>query len=127
MMLLHDKVVNLRGCECNAPTHFTTKVPEAYHFFSQDSAGKFTLGFLDIFHMFNLNFIGSSLVRLWALYQAKENRRLNSNMRAVIDPCHMHEDNAFSEVGRKSVIECLIAAMVTHKEIPYLLIPYRQW
>jgi hypothetical protein len=127
MKLLHDKVVKLGGCECNAPTHFTTKVPEAYHFFSQDSAGKFTLGFLDIFHMFNLNFIVPSLVGLWALYQAKENRWMNSNMCAVLDPFHMHEDNALSEVGRKSMIECLIAAMVSHKEIPYLLIPYRQW
>jgi hypothetical protein len=127
MKLLHDKVVKLGGYECNAPTHFTANVPEAYHFFSLDSTGKFTLGFLDIFHMFNLNFIGPSLVRLWVLYQAKENRRLNSNMCAVIYPFHMHEDNAVSEVGRKSVIKCLIAAMVSHKEIPYLLIPYHQW
>jgi hypothetical protein len=104
MKLLHDKVVKLGGYECNAPTHFTAKVPEAYHFFSQDSKEKFTLGFLDIFHMFNLNFIGPSL---WVLYQAKENRWLNSNMCAVIDPFHMHEDNTLSEIGRKSVIECL--------------------
>jgi hypothetical protein len=132
MKLLHDKVVKLGGYECNAPTHFTAKVPETYHVFSQDSEGKFILGFLDIFHMFNLNFIGPSLVRLWVLYQAKENRRLNSNMCAVIDPFYMHKDNALLEVGRKSVIECLIAAMVSHKEIsylliPYLLIPYHQW
>jgi hypothetical protein len=46
-------------------------------------------------------------------------------MCAVIDPFHMHEDNALSEAGRKSVIECLIAVMVSHKEIPYILIPYR--
>jgi hypothetical protein len=96
MKLLHDKAVKLGGYECNAPTHFSDKVPEAYHFFSQDSTGKFTLGFLDIFHMFNLNFIGPSLVRLWALCQANENRQLNSNMCVVIDPFHMHEDNALS-------------------------------
>jgi hypothetical protein len=44
MKLLDDKVVKLGGYECNAPTHFIAKVPEAYHIFSQDSAGKFTLG-----------------------------------------------------------------------------------
>jgi hypothetical protein len=125
--LLHDKVVKLGGYECNAPTHSKAMVPKAYHLFSQDSAGKFTLGFLDIFHMFNLNFIGPSLVRLWELYQAKENRRLNINMCAVIDPFHIYKDNSLSEVGRKSMIECLIAAMVSHKEISYLIIPYRQW
>jgi hypothetical protein len=49
MKHLHDKVIKLGGYECNTPIHFTTKVLEAYYFFSQDSAGKFTLGFLDIF------------------------------------------------------------------------------
>jgi hypothetical protein len=112
MKLLHDKVIKLGGYECNAPTHFTAKVLDAYHFFSQDSAGKFTV-IPRYFPHVQPRFYQPSLVRLWPLYQAKENRQLNSNRCAVIDPFHMHEDNALSEVGRKSVIECLIATMVS--------------
>jgi hypothetical protein len=45
--------------------------PKDYNF----TVGKLTLEFADIFCMFNLGMLGASLIRLWALYQAKEATR----------------------------------------------------
>jgi hypothetical protein len=83
--------------------------------------------FVDIWNIFNLSLNSPSMVRLWALYLAKENRRLNKCICAVMDPFHMYEDNSRSSEGRKNMVDCLVAAMVSHTETPYLLVPYRQW
>jgi hypothetical protein len=110
MKLLHDKFISL-----------------GYNFVTEGSVGEFTLRFMEIFRMYNLSLIGPSLVRLWALYLAKENRWLNNHICVVIDPFHMHENNAHSLAGRKSMTECLITAMASHKEISYLLVTFRTW
>jgi hypothetical protein len=83
--------------------------------------------FVDIWNIFNLCLISPSMVRLWALYLAKENRRLNKHICAVMDPFHMYEDNSYSPAGRKNMEDCLVTAMVSHTETPYLLVPYQQW
>jgi hypothetical protein len=75
----------------------------------------------------NLSLIGPSMVRLWALYLAKENRQLNKRIYAVMDPFHMYNDNSHSQECRKNMVDCFVAAMVSHTETPYLLVPYRQW
>jgi hypothetical protein len=69
--ILHDKVVKLKGYECNPTKNFTCKVPKDYHFLTEDYARKFTMGFPKMWHVFNVNSTDLSLVRLWALYQAK--------------------------------------------------------
>jgi hypothetical protein len=63
--------------------------PKDYNF----TVGKLTLEFADIFCMFNLGMLGASLIRLWALYQAKEVTLNKEPIFAVIDPFHFHEDN----------------------------------
>ena len=128
MKLLHDKVVSLGSYESNAPSpHFTAKVPVGYNFVTEGSVGELTLQFVEIFRLFNLSLISPSLVRLWVLYLAQENRRLNNHICVVIGPFHMHENNAHSLTGRKSMTECLITTMESHKEIPYLLLTFRTW
>jgi hypothetical protein len=66
-------------------SNFMGLAPNDYNF----TAGKLT----DIFCMFNLCMLGASLIRLWALYQAKEATRNKEPIFAVIDPFHLHEDN----------------------------------
>ena len=127
MRLLHDKVVNLGSYEDNAPTYFHAKMPEGYHFLTKNPEGKFIIRFIDIYRIFVLGPISVSLVRLWALYQAKENSQLKDHICAVVDPFHMHEANSYSVAGIKSITDCLITAMVSHKEIPYLLVPFHKW
>ena len=99
MKILHDAIGSLESAEGN-DTRYTAKVPEDYHFFTEDSAGTLTLEFKDIFHMFNLGVLSASLVRLWAVFQAKETRRLNKGICAVADPFHMHWENAATEAGK---------------------------
>lgn len=129
MKLLHDKVVSLGNYrKRNAPKQFIVKVPVGYHFVTEGSAGKFALRFEDIFHLFHMIIISPSLVRLWALYLAKENRRLNNHICAVIDPFHLHENNGrHMPSRRKIIIDFLVNAMVSHKEIPYLLVTFWAW
>ena len=92
-------------------------MPNDYNFFIED---KFTLEFADIFYVFNLGQLGSSLVRLWALYQAKE-----APILAVIDPFHLHEDNLNSDSADMGmIVEWLYNAMCVHKDKQYLLLPY---
>jgi hypothetical protein len=79
-----------------------------------------------MWNIFSLSLISLSMVRLWALYLAKENRRLNKRICAVMDPFYMYEDNSHSPEGRKNMVDSLVAAMVSHTETPYLLVPYRQ-
>ena len=127
MRLLHDKVVKLGRYEWNDLPHFIAKVTEGYHFLTKNSEGKLIIRFVDIYRIFELEMLSLSLVRLWMMYQAKENSQLKDHICAAVDPFHMHEDNSYSVAGRKSITECLITTMLSHKEIPYLLVPPQKW
>jgi len=121
MKVLHDYIMKLETDGSNT-SHFTGKVPNDYNFFIED---KFTLDFADIFCLFNLGRLGASLVRLWALYQAKEARRNKAPILAVFDPFHFHEDNLKSDsADRGMIVEWLYNAMCVHKDKQYLLRPY---
>jgi hypothetical protein len=102
-------------------------VPENHHFLTEDPARLIHVKFVDIWKIFNLSLISPSIVRLWALYLAKENRWLNKHIYAVMDPFHLYEDKSNSPAGMKNMVDCLLAAMLSHTETPYLLVPYRQW
>lgn len=124
MKVLRDNIMKLETDGSNT-SHFTVKVPNDYNFFAEDFACKFTLEFADIFCMFNLGMLGASLVRLWALYQAKEARRNKAPILAVIDPFHFHEDNLDTDSAHREMIaEWLCNAMLIHKDKQYLLLPY---
>jgi hypothetical protein len=129
MNVLHDKVVHLGfgGYGSHAARNFTGKVPENHHFLTEDPARLIPVKFVDIWNILNLSLISPSMVRLWALYLAKENRRFNKHICVVMDLFHMYEDNSHSPEGRKNMVDCLVAAMVSHTETPYLLVPYQQW
>ena len=100
MKVFHDNIMKLET-DGSSTSHFTGKVPKDYNFFTED---KFTLEFADIFCMFNLGRLGASLVRLWALYQAKEAGQNNAPILAVIDPFHFHEDNLKSDSVDREMI-----------------------
>ena len=82
------------------------------------------INFKNIFRVFNLGLLGASLVRFWALFQAKEIRWLRLHICAVANPFHMHGDNAASEAGSHVMIECLVTVMLCNQEKQYLLVPY---
>ena len=125
MKLLHDRVRKLPGRSGGQNTHFTVKVPENYHFLTDYSSGKFIVDIRDIWHIFNQSSLAPSVVRLWALYLTKENRRLNNRICAVADPFPMNQDNAYCVTGMSIIIEYLVTVMLGHKEMTYLLVPYR--
>jgi hypothetical protein len=99
-------------------------VPGDYHFFTEDSAGTFILELKDIFSMYNLGLLSASLIRLWALFQAKETRRLKVGICGVADPFHMHIENASTKAGRSIMKESLASAMLGNKDKHFLLVPY---
>ena len=74
--------------------------------------------------MFNLYRLEASFVRLWALHQAKEARRLNHPNVAIVDPYHMHDNNVRSKDGREIMKDYLVQVMIAHKGKDYLLMPY---
>lgn len=125
MKILHENIrqVELAPDENNV-SYYTVKVPEGFHFVDQYPADKFYLEFAEIFAMFNLYRLEASLVRLWALYQARETRRLNHPDVGIADPYHMHENNVRSEQGREIMKEYLVSALLAHKGKDYLLVPY---
>ena len=125
MKLLHDKVRKLTGKRGGQTTHFIAKVPANYQFLTDYSSGKFIVDIRDIWHIFNQSSLAPSVVRLWALYLTKENRRLNNWICAVADPFPMNQDNAYCVTGRSIIIEYLVTVMLDHKETPYLIVPYR--
>jgi hypothetical protein len=95
--------------------------PKDYNF----TAGKLTLHFADIFCMFNLGMLGASLIRLWALYQAKEATRNKEPIFAVIDPFHSHEDNLKKgSAATELIARWLYNAMQIHNDKQYMLLPY---
>jgi hypothetical protein len=99
MKVLHDDIISLETTDGSNATQYTAKVPGDYHFFTEDSAGTFTLEFKDIFSMYNLGLLSALLIRLWALFQAKETRRLKVGICGVADPFHMHSENVATEAG----------------------------
>ena len=123
MKALHDNIMKLESNGSNA-SHFTMKVPQEYNFFTEDLECRFTLEFSDIFCMFNLRFLGASLVRLWALYQAKEARRNRVPILVVIDLFHFDEDKLNSDSEREKIAEWLYKSMQMHMNKKYLLLPY---
>jgi hypothetical protein len=88
MRTLHDNIMALENDGSNT-SHFMGLAPKDYNF----TAGMLTLEFVDIFYMVNLGMLGASLIRLWALYQAKEATQKKQPIFAPIDPLHFHEEN----------------------------------
>jgi hypothetical protein len=75
--------------------------------------------------MFNLGMLGASLIRLWALYQAKEVTRNKELIFAVIDPFHSHEDNLKKgSAATELIARWLYNAMQIHNDKQYMLLPY---
>jgi hypothetical protein len=122
--VMHDDIISLDTTDGSSATQYTAKVVGDYHFFIEDSAGMFTLEFKDIFSMYNLGLLSASLIRLWALLQAKETRLLKVGICGVADPFHMHSENAATEVGRSIMKESLASAMLGNKDKNFLLVPY---
>jgi hypothetical protein len=99
-------------------SHFTGLAPEDYNF----TVGKLTLEFAD---MFNLGMLGASLIRLWALYQAKVATQNKEPIFAVTDLFHFHEDNLKKgSAAMEMIAQWLCNAMQIHKDKHYLLVPY---
>lgn len=125
MKVLHE---NIRMAELNPDqdnvSYCTVKVPEDYHFITEYPMDKFHLEFPEIFRMYNLYRPEASFVRLWALYQAKEIRRLKYAIVAIADPYHMHGNNVRSKEGREIMKEYLVSVMLAHKYKLYLLLSY---
>jgi hypothetical protein len=75
--------------------------------------------------MFNLGMLGASLIRLWALYQAKEAARNKQPIFVVIDPFHFHKDNLEKEsIATRMIAQWLYNPMQIQKDKQYLLVPY---
>jgi hypothetical protein len=124
MKILHDDIISLETTDGSNARQYTAKVPGDYHFFTEDSVGTFTMEFKDIFSMYNLGLLSASLIRLWALFQAKETRRLKVGICGVADPFHMHSENAAIEAGRSIMNESIASAMLGNKDKHFLLVPY---
>jgi len=126
MKVLHQ---NIRGLESHEGhvSHYTARVLEDYHHFVTKYPGdKFYLEFPEIFRMFNLDLLESSLVRLWALYLVKETRQSKELANVgVADPYHMHDNNLGSDEGCEIILrECIFPALQNNKDKKYILVPY---
>lgn len=104
---------------------FTVQVPPDFGFVQEYPADKFYLEFEAIFNMFHLFRLDASLVRLWALHQARVARDDNVQEVAVADPFHMHENNLRDPAGFKTARMYLTEFMVANKHKDHLLVPYR--
>jgi hypothetical protein len=69
--------------------------------------------------------MGSSLIRLWTLYQAKEATWNKQPIFVVIDLFHFYEDNLKrGSVAMEMIAQWLCNAMQIHKDKQYLLVTY---
>ena len=127
MKALHQNIRVLEISHEGQASHYTVRVPEDYHHFATEyPVDKFYLEFPEIFRMFNLDFLESSLVRLWALYLVRETRQ-NKELASVgvVDPIHMHQDNLSSRQGVELILrECIFPALQQNKDKKYILVPY---
>jgi hypothetical protein len=120
MRTLHDNIIALENDGRNT-LHFMGLAPMDYNF----TSGKLTLECVDIFCMFNLGMLGVSLIRLWALYQAKVATWNRLPIFAVIDPFHFHEDKLKrGSIATEMIAQWLYNAMQIHKDKEYQLVPY---
>jgi hypothetical protein len=120
MRTLHDNIMALE-IDGNNTSHFTGLASKDYNFTSD----KLTLEFVDILCMFNLGMLGASLIRLWALYQAKEDTWNKEPIFAVLVLFHFHEDNLKKgSTTTEMIAQWLCNAMQIHKDKQYLLVPY---
>ena len=124
---LHQNIRVLEKSHEGHASYYTARVPEDYqHFVTKYPIDKFYLEFPEIFRMFNLDLLESSLVRLWAMYLVRETRQ-NKDLAnvGVADPIHMHEDNLSSEEGVELILsECIFPALQHNKDKKYILVPY---
>jgi hypothetical protein len=127
MKVLHQNIREWRVMK--AMPHITRpgRVPEDYHqFVTKYPADKFYLEFPEIFRIFNLDLLESSLVRLWALYLVRETRQ-NKELAnvGIADPYHMHDNNLSSDEGIETILrECILPALQNNKGMKYILLPY---
>jgi hypothetical protein len=126
MKALHQNIKELEGLASYA-SHYTARVPDDYHHFvTKYPADKFYLEFPEIFRMFNLDLLESSLVRLWAMYLVRETRE-NKDLAnvGIADPYHMHYNNLSSDGGKELILrECIFPALQNNKDKKYILVPY---
>jgi hypothetical protein len=126
MKALHENIRELERHEGQA-SHYTARVPEDYHHFvTKYPADRFYLEFPEIFRIFNLDLLESSLVRLWALYLVRETRQ-NKELAnvGIADPYHMHDNNLSSDEGCEIILtECIFPALQKNKDKKYILVPY---
>ena len=87
-------------------------------------ADKFFVPFEDIFNLFHLLKLGSSLVRLWAINTAYTAKcELNRSV-AVADPYLMHETNVNLPDRRQAIKKYLTEFMLANMDKDSLLVPY---
>jgi hypothetical protein len=126
MKALYQNIKELESHKGHA-SHYTARVPLDYdHFVTKYPADKFYLEFPEIFRMFNLDLLESSLVRLWALYLVRETREnIELANVGVADPYHMHDNNLSSHDGREIILrDCIVPALQKNKDKKYVLLPY---
>lgn len=104
--------------------HLTVKVLE--EFVTQGIACKSTctLKFVHIFNMLDLSLLDISLVRLWAMNQARS-CKANNVVCGVVDPLQFTVDNLMVVEGRNKMEDCLFNALRVHKDKNYMLVPYK--
>jgi hypothetical protein len=126
MKILHQNIRELENHKDHA-SHYTARVPVDYdHFVTKYPADKFYLEFPEIFRLFNLDLLESSLVRLWALYLVRETRQKKELADVgIADPYHMHDNNLSSKEGCEIILkECIFPALQKSKDKKYILVPY---
>ena len=87
-----------------------------------DDACNVNLHFIHISKMLNLNVLVDSLVRLWAMYQAKHNRQKQS-ISAVLGPFHFDMTTWDMGTYREEAVEYLCNALGIFMDKQYLLLP----
>lgn len=124
MKALHEDYLKMSRDPQTFCQYWKVKVPRDYNFFMENDQDTFDINFEDLFNMYNLYRLDTTMVRLWALYQAQECRRLRDSNIGIIDPICMNEGYAATPDGRVFLEEYLTRAFVVHKDKEYLLAPY---
>ena len=124
MRTLHDEILHMSRDKENFVGYYKVHVPKEYNFYSGEDRENFYINFEDIFIMFNLLELDSMMIRLWALYQAQECRRLGTNHVGIIDPMIMAETHVKTDHGKAQMTTYISDCLVRYKDMKYVLMPY---
>ena len=127
---LHERVLSYETHLLTQPNTdrrplFAAKFPQGFSFVDTFPADLILLRFEDIFGLFHLHRLDSSLIRYHALHQAYMiSKESNSNI-AIADPYHLYENMLTTPQGTQMVLEYIVDTFMQQNRLKeIMLLPF---